>query len=200
MTLALDRLKPLLDGFRDEIANMGNFPSLFLATVTSDGGLEYYDGTLRIVDGAGNTVADGLDPTRYYTYLGEASEDSSFVKFPFYRPLGYPDGHYRVGPLARLNVARFAGTERADRELREFKQRGCRPARAVCESFHYHLARLIEMLHAVERIEELMSDPELVRRIDPGARFAQPAGRRRVLRSAARHLVPPLLGGCRRAR
>ena len=156
--LALDRLKPLLDNFRDEIAHMGNFPSLFLATVNPEGGLEYYDGTIRIVDSAGNIVADGLDPTRYYTWAGEASEDWSFIKFPFYRPLGYPRGHYRVGPLARLNVARFAGTEQADRELIEFKQRS---SGAVCESFHYHLARLIEMLHAVERIEQFMSDPEL---------------------------------------
>jgi NAD-reducing hydrogenase large subunit len=164
VTLALDRLKSLLGSFHEEIAHMGNFPSLFLATVNRDGGLEYYDGTIRIVDDKGNIVAEGLDPGSYFTYLGEASEDSSFVKFPFYRPLGYPDGHYRVGPLARLNAARFAGTERADRELLEFKQRGASSgagAGAVCESFHYHLARLIEMLHAVERIEELMSDPDI---------------------------------------
>jgi len=156
--LALSRLKPLLDGFASEIAHMGNFPSLFLATVNRDGGLEYYDGTLRIVDDKGNIVADGLDPRDFSTYLGEASEDYSFVKFPFYRPLGYPKGHYRVGPLARLNAARFAGTERADREFREFKQRS---SGAVCESFHYHLARLIEMLHMIERIEELMHNSEL---------------------------------------
>jgi NAD-reducing hydrogenase large subunit len=165
VTLAIDRLKRLLDGFAAEIAHMGNFPSLFLATTNRDGGLEYYDGTIRIVDGAGNTLADGLDPARYFTFLGEASEDYSFVKFPFYRPLGYPGGHYRVGPLARLNVARTAGTERADRELREFKQRGVPDADgAVCESFHYHLARLIEMLHAIEKIEQLMSDPALFSR------------------------------------
>lgn len=156
--LALDRLKPLLDSFRDEIAAMGNFPSLFLATVSDAGGLEYYDGRIRIIDAAGQAVAQGLDPREYFNYLGEASEDYSFVRFPFYRPLGYPQGHYRVGPLARLNVAQFAATPRADRELREFKQRG---SGTVCESFHYHLARLIEMLHAVERIEELMSDPDL---------------------------------------
>jgi NAD-reducing hydrogenase large subunit len=160
--LALSRLKPLLDGFAAEIAHMGNFPSLFLATVSREGGLEYYDGTLRIIDDKGNSVADGLDPRDFSTYLGEASEDYSFVKFPFYRPLGYPKGHYRVGPLARLNVARFAGTERADRELREFKQRGASEGTAaVCESFHYHLARLIEMLHMIERIEELMHNREL---------------------------------------
>ena len=46
------------------------------------------------------------------------------MKFPYYKPLGYPGGMYRVGPLARLNVAESAGTPRADRELREFKQRG----------------------------------------------------------------------------
>jgi NAD-reducing hydrogenase large subunit len=159
VTTALDRLKALLGGFSAEIAHMGNFPSLFLGTVTHDGGLEYYDGTLRIVDEAGSCVAEGLDPARYFEYLGEASEDYSFVKFPFYRPRGYPRGYYRVGPLARLNVARYAGTERANRELREFKQRGA--SGAVCESFHYHLARLIEMLFTIERIEELMSDPAI---------------------------------------
>jgi NAD-reducing hydrogenase large subunit len=159
MTLALDRLKSLLDGFQGEIEHMGNFTSLFLATVNAEGGLEYYDGRIRIVDEGGNIVADDLDPTRYFTYLGEASEDSSFIKFPFYRPLGYPGGWYRVGPLARLNVAQFAGTERADRELHDFKQRG--RAGVVCQSFHYHLARLIEMLYAVERIEQLMGDSAL---------------------------------------
>ena len=156
--LALDRLKGLLDSFHVEIEHLGNFPSLFLATVNEDGGLEYYDGHIRIVDGRGNSIAENLDPRRYFTFLGEASEDDSFIKFPFYQPFGYPQGHYRVGPLARLNAAKSAGTPRADRELREFKQRG---DGTVCESFHYHLARLIEMLHSVERIEELMADPDL---------------------------------------
>jgi NAD-reducing hydrogenase large subunit len=58
-----------------------------------------------------------------------------------------------------LNVATHAGTPLADRELREFKQRF---GRTVNQSFHYHLARSIEMLHCVERIEELVSDPELL--------------------------------------
>src|SRR5271165_6273646 len=156
--MALDRLKGLLDSFHVEVEHMGNFPSLFLATVNGQGSLEYYEGLIRIVDGKGNTIADGLDPKRFFTYLGEASEDYSFVKFPYYLPFGYPQGHYRVGPLARLNVAAYAGTPRADRELREFKQRG---EGAVCESFHFHLARLIEMIHCVERIEELMASPDL---------------------------------------
>ncbi|HVP45613.1 MAG TPA: Ni/Fe hydrogenase subunit alpha [Bryobacteraceae bacterium] len=159
MGIALDRMKSLIDSFREEIEHIGNFPSLFLGTVNDDGALEFYDGRIRISDSEGNTVADGLDPLRYHTYLGEASEEWSFMKFPYYKPLGYPGGRYRVGPLARLNVASSTGTPRADRELREFKHRA---QGAVCQSFHYHLARLIEMLHAVERIEELVADPELL--------------------------------------
>ena len=159
ITIALERLKRVLDSFQQEIEHMGNFPSLFLATVTAEGGLEYYDGSIRIVDASGGIVADGLDSRQFFTYLGEASEEYSFMKSPFYLPLGYPKGWYRVGPLARLNVARFAGTPMADRELVEFKQRG--RTGAVCESFHYHLARLIEMLHCAERIRELMDDAEL---------------------------------------
>jgi NAD-reducing hydrogenase large subunit len=158
VSLALDRLKGLLDSLRPEVENLGSFPSLFLATVNRDGGLEFYDGLIRIIDGAGNTIAEHLDPRHYYTFLGEASEDDSFIKSAFYKPFGYPTGHYRVGPLARLNAAKFAGTPLAERELREFKQRG---AGSVCESFHYHLARLIEILHSAERIGELMADAEL---------------------------------------
>jgi NAD-reducing hydrogenase large subunit len=156
--LALWRLKSRLDSLRPEVESMGNFPSMFLGTVTAAGGLEYYDGLLRLIDERGAVVAEGLDPRRYFEYLEETSAEWTFVKFPYYKPLGQTRGSYRVGPLARLNVAKFAGTPKADAELREFKQRS---TGAVCESFHYHLARLIEMLHCAERIEELAAEPEL---------------------------------------
>jgi NAD-reducing hydrogenase large subunit len=159
LQMALGRLKSLLDSFSDEIANLGRFPSFFLGTVSEDGGLEYYEGRIRIVDSEGNVAAESLDPLRYHEFLAEASEEWSYMKFPYYKPLGYPGGMYRVGPLARLNVAKHAGTPLADREMREFKHRS---AGAVAESFHYHLARLIEMLHSVERIAELVDDSELM--------------------------------------
>jgi NAD-reducing hydrogenase large subunit len=81
------------------------------------------------------------------------------MKFPYYKPMGYPGGAYRVGPLARLNVAKSAGTSLADKELREFKHRS---QGSVNNSFHYHLARLIEILHCLERMEELVADPALL--------------------------------------
>jgi len=156
---ALDRFKAILDKFREEVEHIGNFPSLFMGTVNEDGEMEYYDGRLRFVDSEGNIVADGLDPHRYFTFLAEASEEWSYMKFPYYKPLGYPGGMYRVGPLARVNVVHSMGTPRADRELREFRQRAWVVHN---ESFLYHQARLIEMMHCVERIEELASDPEIL--------------------------------------
>jgi NAD-reducing hydrogenase large subunit len=73
--------------------------------------------------------------------------------------MGYPAGMYRVGPLARCNAVHATGTPLADRELKEFRQRHWVVRN---ESFLYHLARLIEMLHAVESIEELLGDSELL--------------------------------------
>ncbi|MCU0241251.1 MAG: Ni/Fe hydrogenase subunit alpha [Vicinamibacteria bacterium] len=151
--------KQRLDLHQDEARVFGNFPSLFMGLVTPDGGLEHYDGRVRIVDSAGHVVADQLDPARYLDYIGEAVEPWSYLKFPYYKPLGYPAGMYRVGPLARLNVASQCGTPLADRELTEFRQLG---RGAVLSSFHYHYARLIEILFCIERIEQILGHPDVL--------------------------------------
>jgi NAD-reducing hydrogenase large subunit len=155
----LDAFKRAMSAHQEEAQAFGNFPSLFLGLVTEDGGLEHYDGRLRIVDAQGHTVADQLDPARYQEYLGEAVEPWSYLKFPYYKPLGYPAGMYRVGPLARLNVASHCGTPEADEELAEFRTLG---RGAVLSSFHYHYARLIEILFALERAGEILDDPLLL--------------------------------------
>lgn len=156
---ALKLFKGLLANFRAEVDAFGNFPSLFLGLVADDGSWEHYDGRIRIVDDAGRIVADGLDPARYREYIGEAVEPWSYLKSPFYKPLGYPGGMYRVGPLARLNVCDRLSTPLADAEFADFKGQS---AGAVCSSFLYHHARLIEILTAVERIERMLDDPDLL--------------------------------------
>ncbi len=100
-----------------------------------------------------------LDPARYTEFIGESVEEFSYLKSPFYEPLGYPNGMYRVGPLARLNIIDRAGTPLADQELAEFRtlERG-----AVLSSFHYHYARLIEILHGIEKIEMILNDKEIL--------------------------------------
>jgi NAD-reducing hydrogenase large subunit len=152
-------LKSTMERFRDEIASFGNFPSLFMGTVKDDGGLTFYDGKLRIVDASGDVVASGLDPARYFDYLGEKVEPWSYLKSAYYKPKGFPEGIYRVGPLARMNVSDRCGTPRADQELAEFHEL---QRTAVLSSFHYHQARLIEILYCVERLEQLLNDAEIL--------------------------------------
>jgi NAD-reducing hydrogenase large subunit len=155
---AIAQLKAVFTGFAEEIASFASFPTLFLGLVGEDGGLEFYDGHVRVAGADGQPVADGLEPARYAEYLGEAVEPWTYMKFPYYAPQGYPGGIYRVGPLARLNLVSRVPTPRAAREWAEFRRLG--GGGAVLGSFHYHYARLVECLFACERIAELLSEPE----------------------------------------
>ncbi len=165
---ALTRFKQILKTHEREAQTFGNFPSLFMGLVTEAGLWEYYDGPLRFVDSAGNIVADRLDPTHFEDFIGEAVQPDSYLKAPYYRPLGYPNqdyhckidsGIYRVGPLARLNVCTQIGTPLADLELREYRDRG---NGTVTSSFFYHYARLIEILGSIEHIEQILEEPDIL--------------------------------------
>lgn len=155
---AIARFKDLMGTYREETQVFGNFPSLFLGLVAADGAWEHYGGQLRFADSAGNVIADRLDAANYRDFIGEAVEPWSYLKFPYYRPMGYPDGIYRVGPLARLNICNYIGTPLANKELREFRALG---HGAVTSSFFYHYARLIEILASIEAIELLIDDPDV---------------------------------------
>lgn len=157
----IEWFKGVAETFREEIATFGNFPTLFMGIVKDGGGLTFYDGKIRISNASGNVVADGLDPLRYSDYLGEKVEPWSYLKSTYYKPQGFPEGIYRVGPLARMNIADRCGTPRADQELAEFHEL---QRTAVLSSFHYHHARLIEILYCIERMEQLLNDPEILSR------------------------------------
>lgn len=155
----LDWYKRSLDQYQEYIRTFANFPSLFLGLVSKDGRLEHYHGYIRVVTPRGSILADQLDPVEYNSFIGEAVEPWSFLKFPYYKPMGYPDGMYRVGPLARMNIANECGTPLADQELAEFH---CLDKGAVLSSFHYHYARLIEILYGIEQIEQLLNEPDIL--------------------------------------
>ena len=155
----LEFFKTVLDGFAEEIANFGTDPSMYAGLVDDGGGFAWYDGLLTFKDAAGAIVAADIRARDYAEFIGEASLRDSYLKAPYFKPEGYPQGVYRVGPLARLNVAESCGTPLADRELAEFRQRCGAPAHS---SFHFHYARLIELLHGLEKIEALLADPEIL--------------------------------------
>ena len=158
--VAFDLFKKTLDTHKKEIEIFGNFSSLFMGLVDADGNWEHHGGKIRFVDSSGSVIADQLDPQKYYEFIAESVQPGSYLKSPYYLPMGMPDGMYRVGPLARLNVAEAIGTPKADAELKKFKKFGRKGA--VNSSFLYHYARLIEILASLERIEIYLDDPDLL--------------------------------------
>jgi NAD-reducing hydrogenase large subunit len=153
----------LLDRFADEIDVFGRFPSMYLGHRAVDGTWEHHDGTLTVLDHDGSIVVDGFDPARYREVLAEAASPDSYLKVPAWRDRvrdgDLRPGMYRVGPLARVNLAERFGTPLADQHLAAFRER---VGRIASSSFHYHHARILEVLTSVERITALLDDPVLL--------------------------------------
>ena len=157
--LALDLFKGKLDSFQEEIENFGSAPTMYASLVDGAGNLQFYDGPLRFRDAEGEILQNGIPSEDYAEFIGEATLRESYLKAPYYKPIGYPGGIYRVGPLARINVVNACGTPMADAALQEFRQRFGRVSHSA---FLYHYARLIEVLYALERMKTLLSKPEIL--------------------------------------
>jgi NAD-reducing hydrogenase large subunit len=160
-TLAL--LTSIQDRFQREVEVFGRFPSLYLAHAAPDGTWEHIDGRLKVIDGDGATVVDQFDPADYRSVLGEAGAKDSYLKVPYWRALVTGSdprpGMYRVGPLARINIAERFGTPLADAGLDAFRDR---VGRIASSSFHYHHARVLEVIASTERIGAILDDPVLL--------------------------------------
>lgn len=151
--------KGALESQKAEIEFFGSAPTMYAGLVDAKGNLQLYDGGLRFRGPGGEIIQDAIASEDYAEWIAEASLRESYLKAPYFRPKGMPDGLYRVGPLARLNVADRCGTPKADAELQEFHQRFGAPAHSA---FLYHYARLVEIIYALERIDGLLSDPHIL--------------------------------------
>lgn len=150
--------KGALDNYKEEISVFGSFPTMYAGLVSPTGKLQLYDGNLRFRSATGEIVEDQIPAEDYTQWIGEASLRESYLKAPFFKPEGFPGGVYRVGPLGRMNAADGCGTPAADAEFREFHQRYGTIAHSA---FLYHYARLIEIIYCLERIEALLTDPQI---------------------------------------
>jgi NAD-reducing hydrogenase large subunit len=127
--------------------------------VTPDNGLELYDGDIRLISRDGVEL-ERFQGANYLDMIQEHVEPWSYLKFPFYKKLGYPDGVYRVGPLGRLNIVNKIGTPLANEELKVFK--ALNSGKPVENTLYYHYARLIEALYAVEQACVLCEDADIL--------------------------------------
>ena len=156
--LALELLKGWLDKNRDEAARFARFDSLYAGLVDPEGRLDLYDGRMRVADSSGKPLVE-FDPEDYLDHLAEHVEDWSYLKFPYYKAMGWPEGIYRVGPLGRLMAVDEVGTPKADAELAVL--RGMIDDGLKGASLLFHYARLIELVFALEKAAEVLADPRL---------------------------------------
>jgi F420-non-reducing hydrogenase large subunit len=146
----------------DAVKTVGVITSGFLATVADDGGLDLYDGKLRMMYADGAFEEFAADD--YADYIGEHVEPWTYLKFPYAKkkgPFALEDNApslYRVNSLARINVADHIPTPLAQEELEEFREKFGRPAQLT---LLYHWARLIELLHNAELVNDLLQDSEI---------------------------------------
>ena len=141
------------------LADFGSFDSNHLSLIRKDGAMDLYDGNLRAIDCKGTKIFDQVDPSEYHTYLAEEVRSWSYMKFPFIRSLGPEAGWYRVGPLARVNTADFIDTPEAEAARKEFMAVTDNKPNNI--TMAYHWARMIELLHSIEKIKELLNDADL---------------------------------------
>lgn len=137
----------------------GTVRSNVLSLVGKNGELDLYDGVLRARDPDGAILFDGVDPQQYRSQLKENVRSWSYMKFPFIGSMGVDRGWYKVGPLARIQNCDLIDTPYAEEARQQF--RATAPGTLVHSSLAYHWTRMIEMLHAAERIERLLHDDDL---------------------------------------
>jgi NAD-reducing hydrogenase large subunit len=144
---------------KEDIDKFAVFSTGYFGLVGPDNALEMYDGNIRLTGRDGKEL-EKFDPSNYLDYIAEHVEDWSYLKFPYYKKLGYPQGVYRVGPLGRCNNSDKITTPLANEELKLFK--ALNNGKPVENTLYYHYARLIEALYAAERVKELLDDPDIL--------------------------------------
>ena len=147
--------KPLFEQYAEAIELLGPVETHF-GGITKDSGLEFYDGPVKIVDKAGNAVHE-FQAGDYLDYIEEKVQPWSYLKFPYLKQIGFPEGNYRVGPLARLNVVDSVETEKASQLFGEYKDK----FGIAQNTLLYHYARLIELMFAAEKSVKLLEDDSI---------------------------------------
>jgi len=151
-----DKVIPVFEKFADGYKGLGGLETNFVGLVNDDN-LDLYNGRPRIVDKKG--AATEFEPSDYLKYVAERTVEYSYAKRCYIKSAGLQDGMYRVGPLARVNVAENSLGEHSAKLLKEFKSKYGAPAQ---ETLAYHFARYICLVYAVERAEQLLEDDKIV--------------------------------------
>jgi NAD-reducing hydrogenase large subunit len=143
----------------EDINKFAVLKSGYMSIVNKDDSLNLYDGNIRLVDRTGKQL-EKFPGSDYLDYIAEHVENWSYLKFPYYKKMGFPEGVYRVGPLGRMNAVKSIGTPIADEEHKLFQ--ALNNGNPVGQTLYFHYARMIEVIYCIERVRELLDDPDVL--------------------------------------
>ena len=143
----LDLAKPVFEEKLDLVKTLGYFGDTRHCGLVNNGVWDVYNGDVRIKDAEGNIYCE-YNNLEYLDYVCEHVKPYSWLKFPYLKEFGYPEGIYRVAPLSRINVCDkmpdcAPGAQAALEEFRDLFGYGQYP-------LLFHWARLIELLASAE--------------------------------------------------
>ena len=139
---------PVLEEKIDLVKTLGYFgDTRHCGLVTEDGDWDVYNGKVRIKDKDGSIYTEYRN-LEYKDIVAEHVKPYSWLKFPYIKELGYPEGIYRVAPLSRINVCDKMpdAAPLAQAALEDFRERFGYAQYPLL----FHWARLIELLAAAE--------------------------------------------------
>jgi F420-non-reducing hydrogenase large subunit len=173
----LDFARFTLQVFKDIVLKNENYVKLitsdaythktyYMGLVDVNNHVNFYDGRIRVVNSDGKEFSKFIVQD-YLQHIAEHVEPWSYVKFCYLKKIGwkgFTEGNessiYSVAPLARLNVADGMATPEAQQAYEEyFRILGGKP---VHHTLANHWARVIEMLYAAERMNELINDEDIL--------------------------------------
>jgi NAD-reducing hydrogenase large subunit len=156
--------------------------------------MDFYDGVLRARDADGKILFDGVSDQRYLEQIEEEVRSWTYMKFPYLRSLG---PRRRAGTVSvrshGCTTAAIIPSARAEAQRQRFV--AWAHGEPVHATLAYHWARMIEMLHAMEVIAELLQDDALLGgtlTTSAARAAARPARRGGRDRGTAWHPDPPL--------
>lgn len=151
----------------------------YMGMVDENNAVNFYDGMIRVVDPDGGEFAK-YHARDYTQHVAERVEPWSYLKFPYLKNVGWKgfvdgkdSGVYCATPLSRLNASDRMATPKAQEAFEKmYETLGCKKSNGRYQPAHFrlaaHWARLVELLYAAERMEELIQDPAIT---DPNVRM-----------------------------
>lgn len=141
-----------------------------MGMVDENNKVNFYDGKVRVVDPEGNEFCK-YSANEYTEHIAEHIEKWNYLKYPYLKNVGWKgfvdgkdSGVYRATPQSRLNASDGMATPFAQAEYEKYYETLTGDSSGkipVNHTLATHWARIIELMYAAERANELINDSEI---------------------------------------